>query len=100
MMKIILCTLGMEMCERYSNEFENCEASVNMNHYSPNHNDSEGEEVSLLAHSDTSCFTILYQDEVGGLQVRESGGEWLGVEPLADSLVFNIGYSLQVTFLV
>ena len=43
------------------------------------------------AHSDYECFTILAQDEVGGLEVRNARGEWIKATPMPGSFVINIG---------
>ncbi|WCJ38367.1 2-oxoglutarate (2OG) and Fe(II)-dependent oxygenase superfamily protein [Euphorbia peplus] len=46
-------------------------------------------------HCDPSLLTILLQDHVGGLQFLKDG-EWIGVGPLPNSFVVNIGYQLQI----
>lgn len=48
-------------------------------------------------HSDVSSFTLLLQDEVGGLYVRSGEGNgWIHVVPIKGSLVVNIGDVLQI----
>ncbi|VVA10083.1 PREDICTED: gibberellin [Prunus dulcis] len=43
-----------------------------------------------------SCITIVYQDEIGGgLQVRSEEGKWMEIEPCDETLVVNIGDSMQ-----
>lgn len=46
-------------------------------------------------HTDAGAFTVLLQDEVGGLQVHRDG-LWYDVEPIAGSLVINTGDMMQV----
>lgn len=46
-------------------------------------------------HSDSTFFTILLQEQIGGLQVLH-GDMWADVEPIAGGLVVNIGDLLQV----
>lgn len=43
------------------------------------------------AHTDHECFTILRQDDVQALQVRNRGGEWIDAPPIPGSYVVNIG---------
>ncbi|GMH24493.1 hypothetical protein Nepgr_026336 [Nepenthes gracilis] len=53
--------------------------------------------VGVGRHSDVSTFTILLQDEVGGLYVRGLDGEsWIHVPPIDGALVINIGDALQI----
>ncbi|WOG83247.1 hypothetical protein DCAR_0102422 [Daucus carota subsp. sativus] len=46
-------------------------------------------------HSDSTFFTILLQDRIGGLQILHED-QWADVEPIAGGLVVNIGDMLQI----
>jgi isopenicillin N synthase-like dioxygenase len=48
-------------------------------------------DVGLGAHTDLQCLTILWQDQVGGLQVLTNHGEWIKAAPIKNSFVVNIG---------
>jgi hypothetical protein len=48
-------------------------------------------DVGIGAHTDLQCFTFLWQDSVGGLEVLTKEGQWLKVPPVEDTFVVNIG---------
>ena len=53
--------------------------------------------VGVGRHSDVSTLTILLQDEIGGLYVRdEKRDSWIHVPPIKGSLVINVGDALQI----
>ncbi|XP_039267919.2 uncharacterized protein LOC120342932 isoform X2 [Styela clava] len=46
-------------------------------------------------HTDFGSFTILFQDKVGGLQVKASNGEYVDATPIPGTALVNIGDALQ-----
>ncbi len=52
--------------------------------------------LGVRAHSDTGAFTILAQDDTGGLEVMNREEEWIAVPPRAGSFVVNIGEMMKV----
>lgn len=52
--------------------------------------------LGLRAHSDPNVMTILAQDQVGGLQVKKKGTQWVNVTPIPGALVVNLGDQMQV----
>jgi isopenicillin N synthase-like dioxygenase len=43
------------------------------------------------AHSDYECYTILWQDDCGGLELLNADGHWVPAPPRAGTFVVNIG---------
>ncbi|PWY66722.1 Clavaminate synthase-like protein [Aspergillus heteromorphus CBS 117.55] len=52
-------------------------------------------DVGIGSHTDIQCFTLLWQDMSGGLQVLSAADEWLDARPIPGTLVVNIGDFLQ-----
>ena len=52
-------------------------------------------QVSIGSHTDFQMFTILWQDNVGGLQVLNRDGQWINAKPIQDTFVVNIADCLQ-----
>ncbi|MGH7153140.1 MAG: isopenicillin N synthase family dioxygenase [Acetobacteraceae bacterium] len=63
---------------------------INLLHYPPKPIPPGLRQFGLRPHSDTTAFTVLVQDDNGGLQV-ERGGDWLEVPPIEGTYVINIG---------
>ncbi|GAY42189.1 hypothetical protein CUMW_064880, partial [Citrus unshiu] len=58
----------------YESEFKNCHGYLRIINCSPPEA-LENEVEGLGMHTDMSCITIVYQDEIGGLQVRSKEGK-------------------------
>jgi isopenicillin N synthase-like dioxygenase len=73
---------------------ENADAICNarVNHY-PVCPDP-GKVFGIPAHTDPQMLSILYQDDVGGLQVNKNG-KWIGVRPDDTTFVVNLGDCFQ-----
>ncbi|CAM6083425.1 unnamed protein product [Calypogeia fissa] len=50
--------------------------------------------LGIKDHTDPFVFTVLQQDEVGGLQIKVDGA-WVGVRPVEGAVVVNVGDLLQ-----
>ena len=66
-------------------------AQLRLLHYPPQQGHVEEKTLGCGAHTDYGCLTILAQDEVGGLQLQNSAGEWVAAPPIPGTFVVNIG---------
>ncbi|KFK28895.1 hypothetical protein AALP_AA7G062100 [Arabis alpina] len=95
---LLLMTLGEETGERlYQTDFSKCHGYLRLVNYTPPHDVEKQEELveGLGMHTDMSCITIVYQDSVGGLQMRSKEGKWIDINQFEDLLVVNIGDLMQ-----
>ncbi len=61
-------------------------------HYRPPVSQREEDfEIGAGEHRDTGAFTLLMQDDTGGLEVQRKTGEWIGAPPIPGTYVINIG---------
>lgn len=51
--------------------------------------------IGIPAHTDHSLFTLLIENEIGGLQIQHNG-EWFNVNPIPNSFLVNTGDHLEV----
>ena len=51
----------------------------------------DAEAVNSTPHTDEGPFTILWQDEVGGLEVKRRDGVWIAAPPVDGTFVINVG---------
>ncbi|KAI3929459.1 hypothetical protein MKW92_050482 [Papaver armeniacum] len=59
------------------------------------HPATETESNGLGEHQDGNCFTFVFQDDVGGLEVLKDEG-WIPVVPIEGSIIVNISDVIQV----
>ncbi|XP_024994199.1 gibberellin 20-oxidase-like protein isoform X3 [Cynara cardunculus var. scolymus] len=92
--EILLMCLGEDFGRKFESEFSNSEGYLRINNYSSP--EIIGKDVEGLGmHTDMSCITIVYQDNIGGLQVRSKEEKWMDINPCAETLVVNIGDLMQ-----
>ncbi len=63
--------------------------------YPPQPAGAPGDQFGTSAHTDYGDITLVWQDETGGLEVRNARGEWVAAAPLAGAFVVNVGDLLE-----
>jgi isopenicillin N synthase-like dioxygenase len=85
---------GLDLPEDYFRQyFDKPLTQLRLLHYPPQPPDSD--VAGVEAHTDTGAFTILLQDAVGGLEIRNRSGRWMPATPIPDSFVINIADMMQ-----
>ncbi|KAG9440756.1 hypothetical protein H6P81_020921 [Aristolochia fimbriata] len=94
LLELLSLSLGLP-AERLNGFFEDQTSFIRLNHYPP----CPFPDLALGVgrHKDSGALTVLFQDDVGGLEVkRKSDGEWIRVKPISDSYIVNVGDIIQV----
>lgn len=91
--------LSLDLPEDYfDGKFAYPDATLSINYYPPITPSVPGdteEMVSIGSHTDFQLFTMLWQDDTGGLQVLNRDGQWINAAPVPGTLVVNIADYLQ-----
>lgn len=90
LLRAIALALGIER-DFFDARFAEPISVFRMIQYPPRHTARSADQPGAGAHTDYGCVTLLYQDDAGGLQVRNVNGEWIDAPPIPGSFVVNIG---------
>ncbi|KZV30823.1 hypothetical protein F511_37020 [Dorcoceras hygrometricum] len=85
--KMVLESLGLEKYIDEHTESTNYLVRVQKYDFPKGHET----ELGLTSHTDKNMVTILYQNEVNGLEVLTKDGQWITVEPSPNSFIVMIG---------
>lgn len=87
--------LGLGLpADRFDAHYRNPIYQLTLLHYgaiSP----EDAEAVNSSPHTDEGPFTILWQDPVGGLEVKRRDGVWIAAPPIEGTFVINVGDMLM-----
>ncbi len=59
--------------------------------YPPQPDDAQFNQLGAGAHTDWGGVTLLAQDQIGGLEIRNVAGDWIQAKPVDGAFVVNIG---------
>ncbi len=65
--------------------------SLRLLHYPGRQAPAAADQLGAGAHTDYGILTLLFQDDVGGLEVRDSEGKWQPVPCIPGAIVINTG---------
>lgn len=71
--------------------FQSNGGKLRMIKYPPQPENAQFNQLGAGAHTDWGAITILAQDDIGGLEVRNVAGEWIQARPIPGAYVINIG---------
>ncbi|OED42865.1 hypothetical protein AB833_05180 [Chromatiales bacterium (ex Bugula neritina AB1)] len=82
--------------EFFQELFQRQSSLLKINHYPPQDNPQTVADIGVVPHTDELGFTILWQDENGGLEIESKSGEWVEAPPIPGTFVINIGDLMQI----
>jgi isopenicillin N synthase-like dioxygenase len=91
-----LLALSLELPQRwFEPTYAGAAAKLRMLRYPPQPANTDHNQIGAGAHTDWGGITILAQDTIGGLEVRNRGGEWIAATPIEGAFVVNLGDLMQ-----
>jgi len=91
LLKAVAAGLGIDE-DFFTAKYDKRLQRTQMVYYPPHPPMAEADQFGVAPHTDYGCITLLYQDDSGGLQVRELGtNDWIDATPIHGSLVVNVG---------
>ena len=81
--------------DHFADKLDRPIASLRLIHYPPQSGAIEADTIGCGAHRDYGFLTVLAQDEVGGLQLRNGAGEWIAAPPIPGAFVINVSELLE-----
>ncbi|EXC05110.1 Gibberellin 2-beta-dioxygenase 8 [Morus notabilis] len=93
LVKTLVEILAQDLGVQFTYFQDNCPPNssyLRMNRYPPCPYSSSKLVFGLIPHTDTDFLSVVYEDQIGGLQLLKDG-RWFRVKPNPEALVINIG---------
>jgi isopenicillin N synthase-like dioxygenase len=90
----LMCLIALSLeqpANWFARHFDMPGAPLRLIKYPPQPRHTDFNQLGCGAHTDWGAITLLAQDEVGGLEVRNAAGEWIAAKPVPGTLVINLG---------
>ncbi|MEM7771812.1 MAG: 2-oxoglutarate and iron-dependent oxygenase domain-containing protein [Cyanobacteria bacterium P01_A01_bin.37] len=84
--------IALQMPENFIvDKHQSCGYTLRLLHYPPLDEIPKPGQIRAGAHSDYGTLTLLFQDDVGGLEVQSKGGEWISAPCIPGTILINTG---------
>lgn len=84
--------IALQMPESYIDDHHQSQGfTLRLLHYPPLTTAPKPGQIRAGAHSDYGTLTLLFQDDVGGLEVQTASGDWKAAPAIADAVLINTG---------
>ncbi|XP_038695522.1 probable 2-oxoglutarate-dependent dioxygenase AOP1 [Tripterygium wilfordii] len=89
--RMLLESLGIE--KYWEEHINSSDYVLRVNRYLPSKNGDES-HLGVLSHTDKTLTSILFENEVGGLEIQTKQGDWISVKLSSNSVLFMVGEAL------
>ncbi|MEM6818732.1 MAG: 2OG-Fe(II) oxygenase family protein [Pseudomonadota bacterium] len=90
-------TIALDLSPDFFQRYHSGEnVTLRLLHYPSIEKVPEAGQLGAGAHTDYGLLTLLFQNDIGGLEVRTGDGEWQGVAASPQDVVINSGDLLEV----
>ena len=93
---LAILALSLDLPEDYFVPFYDMPGTtLRMLRYPPHSAAALANQLGAGAHTDWGGVTMLAQDDIGGLEIRNAAGEWIQATPVPGTFVVNLGDLMQ-----
>jgi len=93
---VSLLALSLELPENYFAPFyREPSRTMRILRYPPHPAAARANQLGAGAHTDWGGVTLLAQDDLGGLEIRNAADEWIQATPIPGTFVINLGDLMQ-----
>jgi isopenicillin N synthase-like dioxygenase len=88
--------LALDLPESFlADKHRNQSHTLRLLHYPPMAQTPKPGQIRAGEHSDYGTLTLLFQDDMGGLEVKTAAGEWIMAPCIPDTVLINTGDLMQ-----